>query len=316
MRRQAILFPSQGFITLAGWLYPWAKSKFTQLKLPDRRPAVSALFRRLLTCIHQTDMYEEELTVSETSGGGFVVFFFLSEKPTVTHTLAEFTFIFYFFRFLAIRGQEIKWNYQLNVRRRLYFLLHQDIIPLNKSDMAPPLPSLAQKINVTQRPVNSSIICSLSCLIKHISSHPRTNDSHHLSHESIGCGRTTTWPWTGWSAATVPFCFLHRAFQLLALPKNSGREGKNAITARLSYCFRLTFLTEFMNTYESILHLNLNPLPSWLSSPHQCWAGGTFNVSLKPILTGRVKYHRRKLKPGENKNSIKNIYKTITISAF
>lgn len=91
----------------------------------------------------------------------------------------------------------MKGNYQVNVCRRLYFLPRQDIIPLNKSDMAPFLPSLAQKINVTQRPVNSSIICSLSCLIKHISSHPRTNDSHHLSHGSIGCGRTTTLEWIG-----------------------------------------------------------------------------------------------------------------------
>ena len=42
---------------------------------------------------------------------------------------------------------------------------------------------------------------------------------------------------------------------LSALPKTVGR--KNAITARLSYCLCLTFLTEFMNIYESILHLNL-----------------------------------------------------------
>lgn len=49
----------------------------------------------------------------------------------------------------------------------------------------------------SERPVNSSIIWCLSCLIKHIIDHPRTNDSHPITHESIGFGITTTWPHCG-----------------------------------------------------------------------------------------------------------------------
>lgn len=119
--------------------------------------------------------------------------------------------------------------------------------------------------------VNSSIIWCLSCLIKHIIDHPRTNDSHPITHEANGFGITTTWPGCGLTGLRYgvrvypPFTavtLLETAFPvaclrmwLSALPKTVG--GKNAITARLSYCFRLTFLTEFMNIYESILHLNL-----------------------------------------------------------
>lgn len=126
-----------------------------------------------------------------------------------------------------------------------------------------------------ERPVNSSIIWCLSCLIKHIIDYPRTNDSHPITHEFSGFGITTTWPRCGltglrYRVRVYPLfttvTLIDTAFPiaclwmwLSALPKTVG--GKNAITARLSYCFRLTFLTEFMNIYESILHLNLEPPP-------------------------------------------------------
>lgn len=133
----------------------------------------------------------------------------------------------------------------------------------------------------------------LSCLIKHIIDHPRTNDSYPITHESNGFGITSTWPRCGLTGLRYrvrvysPFTaltLLETAFPCrmsqdvaLSSAKNSWRE--NAITARLSYCFRLTFLTEFMNIYESISHLNLE---------QRCLAGGIFVVSSKCILTCRL----------------------------
>lgn len=49
----------------------------------------------------------------------------------------------------------------------------------------------------SERPVNSSIICCLYWLIKHITGHLRTNDSHPITHKAEGLGRTTTWPRAG-----------------------------------------------------------------------------------------------------------------------
>lgn len=163
----------------------------------------------------------------------------------------------------------------------------------------------------SERPVNSSIIWCLSCLIKHIIDHPWPNDSHPITHESSGFGITTTWPrcgltgltYRGQSVSTVHRCntpaspvaclWMWRS----ALPKTVG--GKNAITARLSYCFRLTFLTEFMNIYESILHLNLETPHHHphLSPPHLCFAGGIFFVSSKCVLTARLKCYPEKPRP-------------------
>lgn len=188
---------------------------------------------------------------------GLVVFL---ESPRQWHVHCQ---NYYFsFKFRAVRGQDMKWNYQVNVRRRLYFLPRQDIIPLNKSDMAPFLPSLAQKINVTQRPVNSSIICSLSCLIKHISSHPRTNDSHHLSHGSIGCGRTTTWLWSGSAASTVCCCFPRRTFQLLAHTKTV--EGWRKKMQLLPDYHTASVWLFWLNSW---IHMNPSCISIWAPSP-------------------------------------------------
>lgn len=63
-------------------------------------------------------------------------------------------------------------------------------------DFSCALPESEDKCD-SERPVNSSIIWYLSCLIKHIIDHPRTNDSHPITHESKGFGITTTWPCCG-----------------------------------------------------------------------------------------------------------------------
>lgn len=82
-------------------------------------------------------------------------------------------------------------------------------------------------------------------------------------------------------------CHMSQDVVLSSAKKTVG--GKNAITARLSYCFRLTFLTEFMNIYESILHLNLE------TPPHICLARGIFFVSSKRGLAGRFKCYPENL---------------------
>lgn len=95
----------------------------------------------------------------------------------------------------------------------------------------------------SERPVNSSIIWCLSCLIKHIIDHPRTNDSHPITNESNGFGITTTWPRCGltglryrvrvyppFTAVTLLETALHhRMSQDVALSsaKNSWREKCN-----------------------------------------------------------------------------------------
>lgn len=185
-------------------------------------------------------------------------------------------------------------------------------MPPNKSDFNDALPdSHEYDLGVRNRSsVSSSIIWCLSCLIKHIIEHPQTNDSRPITHESSGFGITTTWPRrrltaVGFRVRVYPMCtavtlletaipVAHLRLWRSALPKTVA--GKNAITARLSYCFRLTFLAEFMNIYESILHLNLNPPPPILS-PTSVFGWWHFLCFLKMCSYRKIKVLPQKPRP-------------------
>lgn len=264
MRRQANLFPSWSYITLAGWLYPWAKSKFTQ-----RERAAGQEGSHVSTFQMAADMYPADWHVWK--------------KCWIVWNVALWMFFLMVFPEARKRSQRI--NQAHSSQRSGHPMKLSDkweemiIFPISLAYHTPKqigydflcgLAGSEDKCD-SERPVDSSIICCLSCLIKHIIDHPRTNDSHPITHESSGFGITTTWPWrelTGCAYrvrvypllrhSSPAFAVARLRMWLSALPKTVGGE-KNAITARLSYCFRLTFLTEFMNIYESILHLNLNP---------------------------------------------------------
>lgn len=70
----------------------------------------------------------------------------------------------------------------------------------NKCDMTSALHLLeSEDKRDAEKPVNSSIIWCLSCLIKHIIDYLSTNDSHPITHESNGFVITSTWPRCGWT---------------------------------------------------------------------------------------------------------------------
>lgn len=58
MSRQANLFPSQSYITLAGWLYPWAKSKFTQRERAAGQEGSSVSTFQMAPDVHPADWQE------------------------------------------------------------------------------------------------------------------------------------------------------------------------------------------------------------------------------------------------------------------
>lgn len=96
-----------------------------------------------------------------------------------------------------------------------------------------------------------------------------TNDGHPITHESTGFGITSTWPHPGLTGLRYRVR-VYPPFTGVRPPSPRGprrcqdrSRGKNAITARLSYCLPLTFRTESMNIYESILILHLPPPPSF-----------------------------------------------------
>ena len=155
----------------------------------------------------------------------------------------------------------------------------------------------------SERPVNSSIIWRLSCLIKHIIDHPGTNDGLPITHESNGFGITTTWPRCGFAglryrvrvyllftAVTLPRrWFPRRTSQDVALSsaKNSWRE-------KCNYCKIIILLPfDFSDWIHEYIWIHLasqsETPPVQLSAPHLCLAGGTFFVSSKCVLTGRLK---------------------------
>lgn len=96
-----------------------------------------------------------------------------------------------------------------------------------------------------------------------------TNDGHPITHESTGFGITTTWPHPGLTGLRYRVR-VYPPFTSVRPPSWRGprlcqdrSRGKNAITAKLSYRLPLTFRTESMNIYESILILHLHPPPSF-----------------------------------------------------
>lgn len=187
-----------------------------------------------------------------------------------------------------------------------YFHPHQDLVPPNESVMTPavPLPESEDKGD-SERGVNSSIIWCLSCLIKHIIEHPRTNDSHPITHESYGFGITTTWPRCGltglrYRVRVYPLftavTLLETAFPvaclgmwLSALPKTVGGKKMQLLQDYHTASVWLFWL-------NSWIYMNPSCISIW-KPPHLCLAGGIFFVSSKCVLTGRLKCYLEKPSP-------------------
>lgn len=135
----------------------------------------------------------------------------------------------------------------------------------------------------SEKPVNSSIIWYLSCLIKHIIDHPRTNDSHPVNHESNGFGITTTWPCCGltdlsyrvrvyplFNAVTlISAAFPVTCLTVSALPQNSSREKCNYSKIIILLPF------DFSNWIHEYIWIHLasqsESLPTPPPPPPGCW---------------------------------------------
>lgn len=139
MRRQANLFPSWSYITLAGWLYPWAKSKFTQKGAGCRTGGQQ--------CQHFSDgcwHVSSRLTSMKKKldslkyGPLDVSFFWVGGGAAyngISWGLGENMCQKIKMKTSSVRGQDIEWICRVNERAGLYFYSHQDVVPPNKSDM-------------------------------------------------------------------------------------------------------------------------------------------------------------------------------------
>lgn len=168
-----------------------------------------------------------------------------------------------------------------------------------------PLPESEDKCD-SERPVNSSIIWCLTCLIKHIIDYLKSNDSHPITHESDGFGITTTWPGGGLTGLRygVRVYPLFSAVTLLLFPSHVYGCGARVCHKQLEG--KMQLLRDYHTASVWLFWLNswiyMNPScisiwnPPHLSPPHLCLAGGIFFVSSKCVLTGRLK--RYPGKPG------------------